>query len=325
MKRLTKTIGLLFLTAGAVLMSCTQVSAEVLNRVVAIVNDQVITLYELHTTMQMTTGLSYKDLRERSEETYLETRKKILDDLIDQKIGLEKIKELKIKVSEEEIDRAIEKVKEDNQLTQEDLVKELKRQGITYESYRETVREELERVQLINLEVKSKILLREEDIEEYYNTHRDEFTSEGRVRLALIFLKQQDPADKKEARVLHNKAREILSMIRNGEDFADLARKFSNGPGAAEGGDLGVFKMSELNPEMSETIKGLSAGQVSEPIIMPYGVKIIKVVEKEGGGEKSFEQVKNAIRAILYRKELDKKYSAWIKELRKKSYIKIVF
>ena len=114
-------------------------------------------------------------------------------------------------------------------------------------------------------------------------------------------------------------------MIKGGKNFANLARKFSNGPGASEGGDLGVFKMSQLNPEMTDIIKDLSAGEVSKPIIRPYGIKIIKVEEKDGGGEKSLEQVRNAIQTILYKKELNKRYSAWIKELRKKAYIKIIF
>ncbi len=325
MKQLKGIASFILLFTGSILLFHSSVSGEICNRVVAIVNDEVVTLYELNTMVQALTGMPSEQLKNKSEEVYLKTRQKVLDDLIDQKIGLEKIKELEIKVTAKEIDQAIERVKADNQLTQEDLVAELKAQGSNYESYRESVKNELERVQLINYEVKSKIILREEAIEEYYKTHRDEFTSEGRVRLALIFLKQEDPADKNEARALYQKAQDILSMIKDGKNFANLARKFSNGPGASEGGDLGVFKMSELNPEMAEIIKDLSAGEVSKPIIRPYGIKIIKVEEKDGGGEKSLEQVQNAIRTILYRKELDKKYAAWIKELRKKAYIKIIF
>jgi len=325
MKQLKKIASFILLFTGSILFFHSSVSGEICNRVVAIVNDQVVTLYELNTMMQALTGIPSEQLKNKSEEMYLKTRQKVLDDLIDQKIGLEKIKELEIKVTDKEVDQAVERVKADNQLTQNDLVAELKAQGSNYESYRESIKNELERIQLINYEVKSKIILREEAIEEYYNTHRDEFTSEGRVRLALIFLKQKDPADKNEARALYQKAQDILSMIKDGKNFANLARKFSNGPGASEGGDLGVFKMSELNPEMSEIIKDLSAGEVSKPIIRPYGIKIIKVEEKDGGGEKSLEQVQNAIRTILYRKELDKRYSAWIKELRKKAYIKIIF
>jgi len=325
MKQLKIMASLILLFTGSIVLFQSSVSGEICNRVVAIVNDEVVTLYELNTMMQALTGIPSEQLKNKSEEIYLKTRQKILDDLIDQKIGLEKIKELEIKVTAKEIDQAVERVKADNQLTQESLLAELKAQGSNYELYRESVKNELERIQLINYEVKSKIILREEEIEEYYNTHRDEFISEGRVRLALIFLKQEDPADKNEARALYQKAQDILSMIKDGKNFANLAKKFSNGPGASEGGDLGVFKMSELNPEMAEVIKDLSAGEISKPIIRPYGIKIIKVEEKDGGGEKSLEQVRNTIRTILYRKELDKKYSAWIKELRKKAYIKIIF
>ena len=191
--------------------------------------------------------------------------------------------------------------------------------------YRKSIKEELERAQLINYEVKSKIIIMEEAIEKYYKTHKEEFTTEGRVRLALIFLKQEDPADKNEARALYKKAQEILVMIKDGKIFANLAKKFSNGPGASEGGDLGVFKTAELNPEMAEIIKDLPAGGVSKPIVNPSGIRIIKVEEKDGGGERSLDQVRNAIQTTLYRKELDKKYSIWIKDLRKKAYIKIIF
>lgn len=301
------------------------VSAEIQNRVVAIVNNELITLYELNSKIRELTGLSSGELKEKSEEMYIETRRKVLDDLIDQKITLEKIKELEIEVPPEEVDQAIERVKEDNQLTQEGLLAKLKERGTTYEAYRKSIKADLERMRLINYEVQSKIMLREEDIETYYKEHIDEFSSGGKIRLSVIFLKQTDPADKDEARELHQKAQGILSMIESGEDFGNLARKFSSGPGAREGGDLGVFKLSELNPEMAEQIKGLSTGDVAKPIVKPDGIRIIKVVEKDGGGVKSLEQVRNAIQSILYRKELERRYSVWISELRKKAYTKIIF
>ena len=310
---------------AATLVFFSPVSAEIQNRVVAIVNNQLVTLFELNGKIRELTGLSSRELKERSEDMYIETRRKVLNDLIDQKIALVKIKELEIKVQPEEVDQAIERVKEDNQLTQEGLIAKLKERGTTYEAYRESIKIELERRQLITYEVQSKIMLREEDIETYYKEHIDEFTSEGKVRLALIFLKQRDPADKDEARDLYQKAQGIFSMIESGEDFGKLAKKFSSGPGAKDDGDLGVFKLSELNPEMAEQIKGLSTGDVAKPIIKPDGIRIIKVAEKDGGGLKSLEQVRNAIQSILYREELERRYSAWISELRKKAYTKIIF
>lgn len=325
MKQSKTRVSLILFFAGIILLFHSSVSGKITNRVVAIVNDELVTLYELNTMMQLLTGIPSEQLKSKSEDVYFKTRQKVLDDLINQKIVFEKVKELEIEVTAKAVAQAIERVKTDNQLTQEDLVSELKKQGTNYEAYKKSIKEELERVQLINYEVKSKIILREEELKEYYNTHREEFTREGRVRLALIFLKQEDSADKKEARDLYQKAQEILLMIKDGKNFANLAEKFSNGPGASEGGDLGVFKMTELNPEMAEIIKDLPAGGVSKPIVRPYGIRIIKVEEKDGGGEKSFDQVRNAIQTILYRKELDKRYSAWIKDLRKKAYIKIIF
>lgn len=324
-KNTLRTFTIWILTVAATVLCLAPASAEIQNRVVAIVNNEVVTLYELNGRIRELTGLTPVELKERSEEAYLETRRKVLNDLIDQKIALEKIRELEITVSPEEVDRAIERVKEDNQLTQEGLIAKLKERGTTYEAYRDSMKTELERIRLINYEVQSKIIIREDEIEKYYKEHSDEFTSGGKVRLSLIYLKQTDPADRDEARELHKKAQDILSMIRKGEDFGALARKFSSGPGAKEGGDLGRFRLSELNPEMAEQIKGLSSGEVAEPIITPDGIRIIKLAEREGEGVKPLEQVRNAIESILYREELEKRYSAWISDLRERAYTKVIF
>ena len=115
---------LILLFIWGILFFHTPVSGEICNRVVAIVNNEVVTLYELNTMMQTLTGIPSEELKTKSEEIYLKTRQKVLDDLIDQKIGLEKIKELEIKVPAKEIDQAIERVKADNQLTQEELIKD---------------------------------------------------------------------------------------------------------------------------------------------------------------------------------------------------------
>jgi peptidyl-prolyl cis-trans isomerase SurA len=311
--------------SAATLLCFSPASAEIQNRVVAIVNTELVTLHELERRIRELTGVSSEELKTKSEETYIETRRKVLNDLIDQKIAIDKIKELEIEVPAEEVDEAIERVKEDNQLTQEGLIAKLKERGITYEDYRKSIKAELERIRLVNYEVQSKIILKDEDIEKYYKEHIDEFTGSGKVRLSLIFLKQRDPADKQEARELYQKAQDILSMIEKGEDFGKLAKKFSSGPGASEGGDVGMFKLSELNPEMAEQIKGLSAGDVAKPIIRPEGIRIIKVVEIDGGGVKPLEKVRNSIQSILYREEVERRYSAWISELRKKAYTKIIF
>ena len=314
---------LLVLTATALLKS--PASAEIQNRVVAIVNDQLVTLYELNIKIKELTGMAPDEIRTRSEKDFMQARRDVLDILINDKIAQGKIKELEITVSQEDVDKAIEKVKQDSQITQEDLLAKLKERGMSLEAYRENVKNELERMQLINYEVKSKIILREEEVRKYYDEHKGEFTSQGKVRLSIIFLKQEDPASTVEADAVKKKGELIMQKIRDGENFGALAKKYSQGPGADEGGDLGLFKEPDLNAEMAEIVKNLPAGGVSPLIIMPNGIRIMKVTEKDPGGEKSFEQAQDAIRSILYRKELDAKYAEWVKELRKKAYTKVIF
>ena len=324
MKKSTLLILILLLLGGNIFLR-EKAYGEIYNRVVAIVNADVVTLYELDTRMKELTGMTPEALKRKSEGQYIDTRRKILERLIEEKIAIEKIQELEIKVQPKEVDATIEKVKTDNKLTQEDLVAALKEQGQTYEQYRKMLKTELERMRLINYEVKSKIIIREEELKEYYDEHKDEFSTQGKVHLAMIFLKQEDPADPEESRALKQKARKIIQKIKAGEDFGKLAKAFSNGPGANEGGDLGVFKISELNQEMAATVKDLSSGEVGNPIIGSNGIQIIKVVEKDKGGEKSFDQVKNSISSTLYRKKLDQAYAEWIKDLREKAYVKIIF
>ena len=138
------------------------VCAEIFNRVVAIVNDDVITLHELNQRIKEMTGSKAADLKLRDEQKYLEARRQILEMMIDERCAEVKIRELEINVAPREIDAAIEKLKLNNRWTHEDLVDRLTKRGITYEKYRENVKNDLERLKLINTQVNSKIIIREE-------------------------------------------------------------------------------------------------------------------------------------------------------------------
>ncbi len=300
-------------------------SAEVCNRIVAIVNDDVITLYELNKKMRELLGVDPQILREKNNDQYFAVRQQVLELLINEKIAQKKIEELGIKVSSKEVDDAIEKIKHDNKLTQEDLIATLKSQGMTLEAYKEKVKRDLERLRLIQYEVKSKIIIKEEDLKKYYGEHLDKFRTEKKMRLAMIFLPAKHPGDENELQNLMVKAMEIKKMLNKGEDFGKLAKTFSGGPGASEGGDIGEFNPEELDPAIRKAIKDVPEGGVSKPIIRANGVQIIKVINKYEKGVRPFEEVKDAIYATLYKEEINKRYTAWINELRAKAYTKIIF
>lgn len=298
---------------------------ETLNRVVAIVNDDIITLHELNKKMKALTGLAPMELRGKNEEQYYETRSRVLELLMDEKITLGKIQEMGITVTQKEIDAAVEKMKRDNKWTQEDLMSRLKSEGLSLKKYKENMKEELERIQLINYEVRSKIIIREETMTRFYEEHKKRFNEEMEVHLSSIFLLSGNPDDEKESLELKKIGEDILDKLKGGENFQSLARKHSQGPGAEEGGYLGVFKITELDPQLKKILEPIPEGGFSDLIIRPNGIQIIMVVRKEGGEVKSFEDVKDAIYGILYQEEINERYMAWIKELRERSYTKITF
>ncbi len=320
-----RAVGPFFLVALVFLFGPQRVSAEIFNRVVAIVNDDLITLYELNQRIREMTGLTAEDLRDKDERRYLEARKQILELMIDEKCAEEKVRELGIKIPPQQIDAAIETIKDRNRWTQEDLMAMLKQEGLTYEEYRNKIKSDLERFELINNQIKSKIIIREEQIAQYYKENEKDYSSEETVQLAGIFLIQRNPKDEEESRRLKAKGEEILARLKNGEDFAALAKEFSQGPGANEGGDLGAFKADQLEPELRKAVAGIEAGKFTGLIVRANGIQIIKLIKRQKAQARPLEEVKDAIHAKLYQEEVNRRYMAWIKELRKETFTKIIF
>lgn len=302
-----------------------QVQGETFNRVVAVVNDDVITLFELNKKIKELTGRNSKELRKMDEAAFLETRRKVIDYLIDERIAGEKIKELSIRVGDQEIDEAIERIKKNNQWTQKDLVEKLEKEGMAYDKFREKIKNDLSRMQLLNIEIRSKIIIREEEIQQYYDENREEFTVDGDYRIAAIFLSTPEGSGADGKQRVMDLAKDLIKQIQGGADFSELARKYSQGPGAAEGGDLGYFKKKDMDRNLSEILDNLPEGGVSQPIVLDRGIQIIKMVEKRSGKEKGLDDMRDAIYNILYQKEVNKKYEIWMKEQRENTYTKIIF
>ncbi len=300
-------------------------AAEVCNRVVAVVNNDVITLYELDNRMKEMTGANPEELKLKSEAMYLDARQKILELLIDEKIAQAKIKELRIQVSNRQVDNYVEKLKRDNQLTQEDLVAGLEKEGLSYEKYRERIKRDIERAQLIEYEVRSKIIIREETIQKYYEEQKGTFGVAEKVQLAGIFLIRKNLKSEEEMRELYGKAQEIAAKLKAGADFSRMAGTYSEGPGAKEGGDLGEFTVDHLEPGLKSVVEALPEGGISDPLVRPNGIQIIKVVKKQTGKIRSLEEMKEAIYGILYQEEVNRRYQNWIKELRESAYTRVVF
>jgi peptidyl-prolyl cis-trans isomerase SurA len=299
-------------------------AAELCNRVVAVVNNDVITLYELNNRLKEMTGSAPEELMQKNQAMFRDAQRKVLEVLIDEKIAQAKIKELRIQVSDRQVDSFIEKVKRDNQWTQEDLVAGLTKEGLSYEKYRERVRKDIERSQLIEFEVRSKIIIRDEAIQRYYEEHRGTFGVAEKVQLAGIFLMRKNMKSEEEMRELYKKAQDISAQLKAGADFSQMAASYSEGPAAKQGGDLGLFTVDHLEAGLKSVVEALPEGGISDPLVRPNGIQIIKVVKKQTGKIRSLEEMKEAIYGILYQEEVNRRYHKWLTELRNSAYIRVI-
>jgi len=299
--------------------------AEITNRIVARVNSDIITLHDLNTSIKKLTGSSAKDLQLRNEKKFYDMRRAILDSLINEKITEQQIIKLGIKVTAKDVEEAIEKVKKENNFTQEELIHGLKQQGVSLKEYKDELEKEIERFRLVDYEVKSKIVITEEEIKKYYQTHSKEYTVISKVRLERIFLKVESPNDKEEIARVKSLGVEVLQKLRQGHDFSEMAKIYSQGPAGKEGGNLGWIKVSQFEPVLREKIDKLLVGEYTDLDLVPSGFQIIKLAEEKKGGLKPFEEIRDAIYSKLFKEKVEKRYAAWLNKLRKESFIKITF
>ena len=301
-------------------------SAEVVDRIVAVVNDDIITLFEL--------DRSFKPYEERvrnqgysidkEHKMLFKVREEILNQLIDQKLKDQEIKRFKINIDEKEIDQTIERIKETNYYTDEDLRDVLAKEGLTMEEYRDRIKETILRTKLVNLQVKSKIVITEEDISSYYENHPDKYGGKKKYHLYNIIIRLPLFAGEEEKLKIKAKMDEILTELNTGKSFETIVKSYSELSHGVEGGELGLFRLDELSPQLQYNLKDMKAGEFTSVLDTDQGYQIffVKDIVKTPG--RSLEEVSPEIEKILFNEIVEKKFQSWIKDLRNKSVIKII-
>lgn len=301
-------------------------SAEIVDRIVAVVNDDVITLSELNSVVEPYAKKiqTFGYLPEKEQMLLFKVRENMLDRLINEKIEDQEIKRSKIEISEEEVDKTIERIKEVNHYTDEILRAALAKDGLTMQEYRKQIKDQILRTKLVNLKVKSKIVITKEDIESYYEKHNEKYLGKKRYHLRNIIMRVPEFADSDEKLEIKSKMDDILAKLKAGQPFETLAMKHSESPGAPEGGDLGVFEFDSLSPEIQKAVEGMKPGEFTPVIETGPGYQIFFIQEILNAPVKPLEEATPEIEKILYNESVDNKYQAWIDDLRKQSVIKII-
>ncbi len=314
----------LFLLLGGILSSF-GTAAELVDRIIAYVNDDIITLSELNErTNALVAAQQQNPFQREREQSLEEMRYTMLNRLIDERLASQEISRLKITVSEEEIDETIARIMKENRLTKETLEAELRKDERTIADLRQQIKEGLEQRKLVSREVQSKTVITDEIVEAYYQSNMHDFQEKERWRIQDIYLPYYPDDTPEERARLRNLAQEILERVRAGVDFGSLAKNYSQGPGAEAGGDMGYFARGELEPVLEAAVENLRAGEVSPDIETTRGIHIIKVTEVDRSPPKALDEVRESIRNLLYKREVEFRYREWLSSLRERSYVKIV-
>jgi peptidyl-prolyl cis-trans isomerase SurA len=300
--------------------------AEVVDRIVATVNDEIILLYDLNQTIKpyieriKASNYSY----EKERQLLFKIREEALNMLLERKLAEQEIKQYKISVSQQEINNAIEEMKKSTFITDEELRGELNRRGLTLEAYRKQIEEEILREKLISREVKSKIVITTEDIKTHYDNNKDLYSGKKKYHLRNIIMKVPEDADETKKLIIFRKMEAVLSELNQGEPFEKQARIYSESPLASEGGDLGMFEAKDLSPQLQEAVKVLKEGEYTPVLDTDQGYQILYVQEIQKSPGKTLEEATPEILQKLYKENVNIKYATWLKDLKTRSHIKII-
>lgn len=287
-------------------------NSEIVDRIVAIVNEEIITLGDVEEYVEVEKAEKIKSIRDYF--LGLKLREK-LELLIEDRLIRQEAKRMGIEVGEGEIDQVVEGIKRKNLISDDELKENLKRENISYESFRQGIRDAIIRERVISRMVTPELNLDDRKLREYYDLHKDEFREEE-VRLRQVFISgvREDSRER---------AKKALSLILKGVPFEEVAKEYSDEPSGKYGGDIGFVKKNDLIPELRDALKGKAKGEITDIIRSPYGYHILRLEEIKGGDPPPFDEVKEEIKRRLILEESQKRYREFVEKLKRKSYIEI--
>jgi peptidyl-prolyl cis-trans isomerase SurA len=307
--------GLAFVAAVLLLPSATA-TAEVINRIVAKVDGEPITLHELN---------QYRDNSIRARQALQgASQSVVLESLITEKLIEREVRDVGVIVREEDVSRYINGIKERNRISEEQLEEALAAQGLTLPQYRVQVREELQRQQLVNREIRGKVNVTPEEVQRYYTAHLSDYALPGGMQVAHIVFALPERASAEQVNSTKAQAEEVLGRIRDGADFAEMARTYSQDASAESDGTLGWFSEGELYDSLEEVVVKLDVGAVAGPIRSPVGMHILKLLDRRDTSHRPVDEVADQIKEKLYAEALEERFQRWLtEELRDRHHVEV--
>jgi peptidyl-prolyl cis-trans isomerase SurA len=298
-------------------------SEAIVDRVVAVVNQEIITLSEVEKWINPIKEDIVTDNRLEKQERVRALCQQVLERLIEEKLIDQEVKKSGIKVSSKEVEATLEEVKRRNGVTQEGLEKALAAEGLTLETYKKQIEKGLQRKKLINFAVKVETKAGEKEFREFYQKNTDRYRANETYRPGHILLVIPKEATQEEIREIRKKAQNILEKIKGGEDFGEMALLYSGDASSNNRGDLGYFRKGELLPVFEREAFRLKVGEVSGIVRTEFGFHIIKLLDRKGVDPLPFEEVREKVLSDYYESEMEKAFKQYLSTLKEKSVIEI--
>ncbi len=298
-------------------------SANTLDRIVAVVNGDLILLSELQSRVEVVASES-SELNLSNPVAREQVERAVLNQMVQEQLAEQEARRLNIKVSESEVNEAIASIKRENRFTDDQLEYLVQQQGLTMAQFRQDIRRQLERSRLVDRVFKSKTVITEDQVDAYLKSHpRAAGAAREKYRLAVIFLPFSSNSQDSHAQD-RAAAQSILERLNRGQDFAVMAAQYSKGPAADEGGDIGYMAADELAPDISAAVRGLGPNEVSPVIEGAGGHYILKVLDVRRE-EMSLSQVevREKVKRELFQQEVTRKFEDWVRDLESRAFVDI--
>ena len=285
-------------------------AADIRDRIVAVVNTEVIALSELEEEVAEVT----LQAQQRFRGAELDQRLRQIDymglnRMIERKLQLQIAKRRGIKISDEEVQDAVARLRRVGETPNESDPREVK-----------LIRDQLTAMRLVNQQIRSGLIVSDEEVLRFYQQHKDRFMLPPEVRISQILI-ALGPGS--EMLAVREKAQQVFALLKKGERFEELAARYSDGPEGRRGGSLGYIRPGDMLPQIQKAIEQLPPGSVTEPLASPVGMHIIRVDDRKPPQFRPYEEVKEDIRNVVYQLKTEEAYLEWIKEQKDKSYIEI--
>jgi len=298
---------------------------KVVEEIIARVNNEIITSSELEKARAAATEDAQQECSGRCTPEQLqvavEDRQKFaLRDLIDQSLLAQRGKDMGVNV-EGDVVKQLDQIRVQNKLdSMEKLESAVTKEGLNWDDFKNNIRNKLLTQEVIRREVGSHITIGHDDAMKYYQEHKKEFVKPEQVALRAIEI-STDGKKESELPDLKKRADDMLRRIKDGEDFATLAKRFSDGSTAQQGGYLGIYKRGELSKQLEDQVFAMKKNQLTDVIETKQGYLILQVLERYEEGEQPFEKVENEIMDHLYGERMEPALREYLKTLREQSYV----